>query len=1143
MKKKFIPIALAALLVPSAVLAQDTKGVVRTPAEARLVYPLLSQQMRLKVRTPQLPSASRFIAKAPEVTDPLKAGKAAQFWCNLIYKAGWNETTYGPYGYYTMTAQKPVAFSVLASTGETINVATNGVQAKNGHLYGAYLNMQYVDEGYVFLYLSNTDLSTGETSSFDAGMDYLYLAATETAQAADGTVYGVFYSADGNSLEWGTVDYETCQRTTIGPASQAFVAIGITKAGQLYAIGMDGKLYKVNKSTGEETLVGATGLTLTNLMGQYYGQSGEIDQRDDTFYWYCIDNQAQGGLYTVDLNTGKATLLDGTLAQVQGMVMAQPEANDGAPERADNLAVEGVTCDPSADGATATISFTIPNTTYAGDILHGDVRYKVMSNRPTATFTPSAEGTSRPGQDVSVKVKTTENELYTFSVVLSNADGDSPKENVSHWMGWDIPLAPTNVKAVADGYKAKVSWTAPTTTLHAGPMGDLTYDLERIVGRDTTVVATGLTATNYTDDLGAGTLHSYVYSVRAVAKGMRSQSADAKAVIIGDAIEPNWETDFYTRSEFDIFSANDVNGDGVTWGYFNAGGIRMVIGPYNNESGNDDWLFTPPVHLKPGRVYNVRMKARNYLAPEYVNTFEVKYGQTASPEGMTGTLMESNVIANDPDRVYNMEINPDKDGNFYIGFHDNTEKAGSGRIVIDFVGIDNGAALDAPDSVSNFTVTPAGLGKLSADLAFTAPTKAINGTPLSRIGYFVIKRDGKSVMWIGNANTVFGEPGKEYTWTDKNIDKSGWHEYEVIAYSEDGYEPGRVARMRVFVGADVAKTPVVNLTDAVNDIKASWNKIGNVGANNGYVDPDHVSVSIYEILETPDGPILGDSMTTSQPGATDVLVGWHPDKSVADDGVSQGLFQVAALTRSDGGNGALEASRAIVVGKPINQPFKETFEGGSVQNNFAWTESNEQHASRRNSSPWMISGKASSNDDGGGVVWSPYTIPDPEFPEYYNVEAGDETSFNLPKVALNGVDQPVVRFNLYSENGEQSDLTVVVQTPDGVNHDVKTFKLSEKKTSGWETLTVDLTPYTNERYIIVKFRGTAHANYTYLMLDQIDIYDASDPEAGISAAELLKEGAQDVWTIDGRIARRNATSLEGLPKGVYMVGGRKVVVK
>ena len=203
--------------------------------------------------------------------------------------------------------------------------------------------MQYVDEGYVFLYLSNTDLSTGETSSFDAGMDYLYLAATETAQAADGTVYGVFYSADGNSLEWGTVDYETCQRTTIGPASQAFVAIGITKAGQIYAIGMDGKLYKVNKSTGEETLVGATGLTLTNLMGQYGHVKIKIEPNEPgkgyefvnaivggaipKEYIPAIDNGIQGamksgvlaGYPVVDV---KVTLWDGSYHEVDSSEMA-----------------------------------------------------------------------------------------------------------------------------------------------------------------------------------------------------------------------------------------------------------------------------------------------------------------------------------------------------------------------------------------------------------------------------------------------------------------------------------------------------------------------------------------------------------------------------------------------------------------------------------------------------------------------------------------------------------------------------------------------------------------------------------------------------------------------------------------------------
>ena len=219
MTKRLLPAALAALLVPASVLAQDVKGVVRTPAEARLVYPLLTQQLRVKPQPQSVPNASRLLRQAPQPkADPLKAEKAAKFWCNVIYKAGWTDTNMGPYGYYTLTTSSPVSFDLLANTGETVYVASNGVQAKDGHLYGAYLNMQYASEGYVFFYLADTDTKTGQTNISDIGMDYLYLAATETAQAADGTVYGVFYSADGQSLEWGTVDYATRQRSTIGTA-------------------------------------------------------------------------------------------------------------------------------------------------------------------------------------------------------------------------------------------------------------------------------------------------------------------------------------------------------------------------------------------------------------------------------------------------------------------------------------------------------------------------------------------------------------------------------------------------------------------------------------------------------------------------------------------------------------------------------------------------------------------------------------------------------------------------------------------------------------------------------------------------------------------------------------------------------------
>lgn len=1140
---RLIPIALAALLGSTGASAQEPAPSFRTPAEARLAYPLLSQQMRLRPRPARLPNASLLPKRLQLPSEAARAVKVAKFWCNLVYKQGWDDSTYGPYGYWTLTAQSPVAFDVLARTGDNVYVASNGVQAKDGHIYGAYLNMQYASEGYVYLYLSDTDLKTGQTSTSEVGMDYLNLAATETAQADDGTVYGVFYSADGQSLEWGMADYASRTRTTIAPAKQAYVALGITKGGQLYGIAMDGWLYKIDKSTGEETKIGPTGHKLTNAMGQYYGQSGEIDQRDDTFYWYSIDADGVGGLYTVDLQTGQTTLIDGTLAQVQGMVLAQPEAPDGAPAMADNMLVGGQMYG-DGDGARSNVSFTIPNVTYDGDILRGTVSYKVECDRPDAIlWDDPTEGEAKPSADLNVNFTATENGFYTFTVVLSNDKGSSPKATFTKWLGYDVPFKPTQVKAEVDGSNAVITWVAPKAGVHAGPMETLTYDVRRIHGRDTTLVSTGNAATSCTDHLGGGQLRNYSYEVRAVSRGMRSDPAYSNAVVIGDAIEPDWQTDFPDAATFGIFSALDANHDGVTWSYFNAGGQQMALGPYNNDRGNDDWLFTPPFHLTPGRVYNVKVKARNYLAPDYVNTFEIKAGRAATAEGMTLQLMPTCELSGDPEAVYSYEINPDAEGNYFVGFHDNTRKAGEGRTVVDYFSIEKGPLFAAPDSVRDLTVTPASQGALSAELSFVAPTKTVDGQTLAGIAYFVIKRDGKSVMWIGNGSTSVGEPGKQYTWTDDDVPAAGWHTYEVIAYHEDGVEPGRTATCRAYVGSDVTQAPDVRLLDNVSNLRATWQKFGSTGANGGFLDPDRVSMTLYEVFPTNEGMAVGDELATSKPGETETLVPWDPNETTADDAESQALLQLAARTNSDGGHSQLALTRAIVVGEPIRQPYKETFEAGRVQNGFAWTESNEQHASRWNAAQWMLNGRAASNDDGGGLLWSPYTIPDPEFPEYYNIEAGDQTSFNLPKVALGGVDEPVLRFDLYAEYGDQTDITVLVQTPDGKQHELKTYKLAERLSTGWSTETLDLAEFTDERYVIVKFLATAHANYAYVCIDEINVYDASDPESGIRDASKRTDKPQRVTTLDGRTVRQGATTIDNLPRGIYIVGGRKHAVK
>ena len=54
--------------------------------------------------------------------------------------------------------------------------------------------------------------------------------------------------------------------------------------------------------------------------------------------------------------------------------------------------------------------------------------------------------------------------------------------------------------------------------------------------------------------------------------------------------------------------------------------------------------------------------------------------------------------------------------------------------------------------------------------------------------------------------------------------------------------------------------------------------------------------------------------------------------------------------------------------------------------------------------------------------------------------------------------------------------------------------------------------------------------------------DLHSGTTAISTARLLAAPA-DVYTTDGRMVRSQATSLDGLKKGVYIVNGRKEVVR
>ena len=67
-------------------------------------------------------------------------------------------------------------------------------------------------------------------------------------------------------------------------------------------------------------------------------------------------------------------------------------------------------------------------------------------------------------------------------------------------------------------------------------------------------------------------------------------------------------------------------------------------------------------------------------------------------------------------------------------------------------------------------------------------------------------------------------------------------------------------------------------------------------------------------------------------------------------------------------------------------------------------------------------------------------------------------------------------------------------------------------------------------------------NGVYVHNIDVYTYDNLPIPDGINGIETAKTIDSNVYGIDGRIVKRNA-SLEGLPKGLYIVNGKKYLVK
>ena len=964
----------------------------------------------------------------------------------------------------------PFAFNKLIQNDETI--AKNGVCVKDGELYCLETEFNTLEIGLVEVtqILRSYDVNTWEENFTPTIVNGVTMTAVETAQAVDGTVYGEFYNSNMSGLEWGIVDYVNKTRTTIANAVNTYIALGITAEGQLYGVATDGNLYKINKETGEETVVGPTGVTVLTSEGKYYNQCGEIDPADNTFYWAAIDGKGNTALYTVDLQTGAATKLYSYDAAIYGMVFPQATAKAAAPARINDIALD------FKNGAlTGNVAFTAPTKTFGGSDLEGTLNYKVYANDNEV-----ASGTVAAGEKISVPVTLTAEGQYTFTVRTGNAAGESPKAKAKAWIGYDTPLAVTDLKATIDeNRKATITWKAPAGTVNGGYLGELKYDVYRTVNGDSILVGKDIENTSFSEIIPKASLASYNYVVYAKNERLTSAPASSNDCVTGEAIEPDYVELFTTKTPMQLYTVIDANNDGKTWDwgmYDDTDGY--VYSMFSNSNGNDDWLITPPIHLQPKYKYTLSFLGQEWLA-KYPNTLEIKYGKSATPEAMTNTILSTTALTADM-KEYTYTISVAEDANYYIGFHDNTVKAGQYRLRIDSIAVSVNSLDIAPAAVENLTVVPDSKGEKKAEVKFTLPSKTVGGATLAAVDSIEITRDNKLVATLKNKKA-----GESISYTDETPNNA-IYKYSVRCYYGGEFSP--IVSAAKFIGTDIPTIPQgVKVTDNGNKINVSWDKFER-GINDGYVDPADVAVTAFSVVNYPYiGPQVKDSLTTTKKGDLSVDIDQNPEESVADDGM-QSMIYYGLQAKSTGGESDITITDGFLVGPSIKLPFHESMKGGNVDNGIVWLESSQNRefpSEDEQPSKWALSTSLSYDGDGGAALWMPYS----EYGVTYSIAEGDMCSFNLPKVSLADSTNPQLLFSVYAAKNDDVKLDIIGMTPDNKETILKTLDFSATDKEGWYRYQVDMSSLKSAKFVIVKFRATSTGAYTALGLDDISIFN------------------------------------------------------
>lgn len=622
----------------------------------------------------------------------------------------------------------------------------------------------------------------------------------------------------------------------------------------------------------------------------------------------------------------------------------------------------------------------------------------------------------------------------------------------------DFALAQTEGKL-----ETVVSFKAPTKTVGGDDLADLTkIDILRngVVIKSLTEGVTPGAELSYVDNDEALTIGTYTYQVIPYNAAGNGEKSEEKSIFLSVALDVPHTFDF-SQNLLDQFNVIDNNGDNKTWIWSESNGAYY---PYHGSNAADDYLITLPFNLKAGKNYNIIVTAKN--SGSYAEKFEVKAGKEATVEGLNISVIEPTELTGGAYNEYEGILSPAEDGAYFIAIHaiSDPDKL---NLSVKALAVELAPEATAPAAIADFAATPGAEGALEANLAFTAPAKAINGDALTGTVDVKIYRDNVLVNTLTNVAV-----GAAKTWKDTDVENGKTYTYYLVASNASG-DGLKSEKKSVFVGEDeLGDIEELNVTGTTaNTISFSWSEVA--GANGGYVNTANVKYAVVSAhVETVwiFQELIIDGVLGSVTGETSSTFDYAVDEG--DQGYK--YFGVVAL-KADAdlpavGDELTGAYTWALTGAPYDLPLIEGFTGSALH--YVW-DSN------------AFLGISQEDTDGDGVALDLMT----EEPGVVYLQSG--------KVNIKGTSNPTIVFNAKSPN--VSKLFVYASKDGGDETLVSTIDLTED----YESYKVSLANFTDAtRYVQFSFVAQLATPYTenaegtaiadkgdYITMDDIRVMD------------------------------------------------------